>query len=70
MNNQKTDLDIKIRVATAKLRNTKCQCCDTKAINDNFGEFLHGKWWCWDHIDELYKRAGVNGTAGLMQKYD
>ena len=69
MNKKDTPLDIEIKAAVLKLRNTKCQCCNKKAIDDNFGEFLRGKWWCWDHVDELYKNEGVNGTSGLMQKY-
>tara|TARA_Y100000768_G_scaffold387158_1_gene377499 strand:+ start:7020 stop:7232 length:213 start_codon:yes stop_codon:yes gene_type:complete len=69
MNKQETPLDIEIKAALIKLRNTKCQCCSKKAIDDNFGEFLRGKWWCWDHVEVLYKNEGVKGTSGLMQKY-
>ena len=63
-------LDIEIEKALEKLRQTKCQCCNKKAINDNFGEFLYGKWWCWNHVDELYNYENVKGTSDLMQKYN
>ena len=46
-------LDMIIDAALKKLARTKCQCCNKKAIDDDFGEFINGKWWCWDHVDNI-----------------
>lgn len=61
-------LNEEIRLAKIKLRQTRCQCCNMTADNDDFGEFSYGKWWCYEHVDKLYASAGVDNLHQLIKK--
>ena len=50
------------------MANTKCQYCRVTPLQDTFGEWYCGKWWCFENIEILFKKEGVNNLSELMMK--
>jgi len=68
MESSKSELDIKIEKFNRVLAITKCQCCNETPLRDTFGEWHQGKWWCFNHVDILFKSEKVNNLSELWQK--
>ena len=65
---EETEVDREQRIALNKLRNTRCQCCNSNPIDDTFGEWYNNKWWCYDHADILFKKYEVKDLHTLYKK--
>ena len=66
MNSEESELDKEINRARIKLKLTKCQCCNKTPYTDNFGEWYKGQWWCFKHVEILFRKEGVADLHGLM----
>ena len=45
-----------------------CQCCKETPLRDTFGEWYEDKWWCYNHVENLFKSQNVNNLSGLWKK--
>lgn len=57
--------------AINRMINSRCVCCGIKCkdVNDyTMGETYQNKWYCFEHVDLLYKSMNVANTSEFWDK--
>ena len=76
MNSQKKDdweseYEKERKQAINRMLNSRCNICGKKCQDVSeytMGETYENKWFCFDHVDLLYKSMGVTTTSEFWDK--